>query len=228
MNNPIVRLVELRKHFENGAIKALDGVTFDIARGEFVAIVGPSGSGKTTLLNMIGALDYPTSGQVILNGTELNPQVNLDLVRAREIGFVFQLHNLIPTLTAVENVEIPMMALHTPRPQRKTRAEELLKRVGLGHRRHSNAVKLSGGERQRVAIARALANRPSILLGDEPTGNLDSKTGEEILRILLDLKREEGLTLIIVTHNPELAAAADRVLEIRDGKLAADKSRVVG
>lgn len=228
MSDPIVRLVELRKHFEGGAIRAVDGVTFEIARGEFVAIVGPSGSGKTTLLNMIGALDHPTSGRVILNGTELTPHTNLDLIRAREIGFVFQLHNLIPTLTAVENVEIPMMALKVPRRNRKARAEELLRRVGVGHRLNSRAASLSGGERQRVAIARALANRPSILLGDEPTGSLDSKTGEEILRLLVELRREEGLTLIIVTHNPELAGAADRVLEIRDGKLAADRRRATG
>lgn len=228
-NNIVVETRNLTKVFgDGGEVRALDGVNLIVRQGEFLAVMGPSGSGKSTLLHLIGALDRPTAGQVLIRGQDLATVKDLDRFRNKEVGFVFQLHNLIPTLTAVENVEIPMMALKVPRRNRKARAEELLRRVGVGHRLNSRAASLSGGERQRVAIARALANRPSILLGDEPTGSLDSKTGEEILRLLVELRREEGLTLIIVTHNPELAGAADRVLEIRDGKLAADRRRATG
>ena len=214
-----VRAVDLVKTYEGGAIQALQGVSAEIRRGEFFGIMGPSGSGKSTFLNMIGALDYPTSGEVHLNGRALSKERDLDAVRAREVGFVFQLHNLIPTLTAVENVEIPMMGLGVPRGERRRRAEELLDQVGLSQRLRSIATRLSGGERQRVSIARALANRPSVLLADEPTGDVDLKTGEQILECLLGARRQSGATLVVVTHNPEVVRTADRVLTMRNGRL---------
>lgn len=219
--NDAIRTVDLAKHYEGGAIRALNGVALSVSRGEFVCIMGPSGSGKSTLLNMIGALDRPTSGEVFLSGRALSREPNLDAVRAREVGFIFQLHNLLPVLTSVENVEIPMMALGVPRGERRRRAEELLDQVGLGHRKRSIATRLSGGERQRVSIARALANRPTVILADEPTGDLDSKTGEQILECILSARRTSGATLVLVTHNPEIAPRADRSLEMRDGTLHA-------
>ncbi|HYF00004.1 MAG TPA: ABC transporter ATP-binding protein [Planctomycetota bacterium] len=219
MSDAAVRAVDLVKTYEGGAIQALQGVSVEIRRGEFFGIMGPSGSGKSTLLNMIGALDHPTSGEVHLNGRALSKERDLDAVRAREVGFVFQLHNLIPTLTSVENVEIPMMGLGVPREERRRRAEDLLEQVGLSHRRESVATRLSGGERQRVSIARALANRPSVLLADEPTGDVDLKTGEQILECLLAARRQSGATLIVVTHNPDVVRTADRVMTMKDGRL---------
>jgi len=219
MSEAAVRAVDLVKTYEGGAIQALQGVSVEIRRGEFFGIMGPSGSGKSTLLNMIGALDHPTSGEVHLNGRALSKERDLDAVRAREVGFVFQLHNLIPTLTSVENVEIPMMGLGVPREERRRRAEDLLEQVGLSHRRQSVATRLSGGERQRVSIARALANRPSVLLADEPTGDVDLKTGEQILECLLAARRQSGATLIVVTHNPDVVRTADRVMTMKDGRL---------
>lgn len=219
MNEEAVRTADLVKCYEGGAITALAGVSISVARGEFVAIMGPSGSGKSTFLNLVGALDRPTRGEVWLNGRALSGERDLDSVRAREVGFVFQLHNLIPSLTSVENVELPMMALGVPRAERRRRAEELLEAVGLGARLRSVATRLSGGERQRVSIARALANRPRVILADEPTGDVDSKTGERILECLLEARRREGATLVMVTHNPEAARGADRKVILRDGKI---------
>ena len=218
MSDAVIRTVDLVKHYEGGTIRALDGVSIEVARGEFVCITGPSGSGKSTLLNMVGALDPPTSGEVYLNGRPLSSERDLDSVRAREIGFVFQLHNLIPTLTSRENVEIPMMSLSVGRAERRRRAEELLEGVGLGHRFDSVATRLSGGERQRVSIARALANRPGLILADEPTGDVDSKTGAQIMQCIQEARRQTAATLVVVTHNPELARGADRGLTMKDGR----------
>jgi putative ABC transport system ATP-binding protein len=181
--------------------------------------MGPSGSGKSTLINLIGALDVPTSCVVVLNGRSLSTARNLDVVRAKEVGFIFQLHNLIPTLTAVENVEIPMMAVGVSRGERKSRAVDLLTQVGLSHRLNSVATRLSGGERQRVSIARALANRPGLILADEPTGDVDSKTGEQIMACIHEARRQSGATLVVVTHNPDIARGAERTLYMKDGLL---------
>lgn len=219
MSDAAIRTVELVKRYPGADITALAGVSLEIARGQFFCIMGPSGSGKSTFLNMIGALDTPTSGEVILNGRPLSQERNLDAVRAKEVGFIFQLHNLLPTLTSIENVEIPMMALGVPRRERRQRAIELLGSVGLSHRLNSIATRLSGGERQRVSIARALANRPAVILGDEPTGDVDSKTGEQIMACIHEARKQSGATLVIVTHNPDVAKGADRTLHMKDGVL---------
>ncbi|RRR65475.1 MAG: ABC transporter ATP-binding protein [Candidatus Viridilinea halotolerans] len=211
-----------RVYGERVPVKALDGVDLRIKRGEVVAIVGPSGSGKSTLLNLIGALDRPSSGEVIVNGTPISQVRNLDRFRGQTIGFVFQSHNLLPTLTARENVEVPMYELAISGSQRRRRALELLALVGLAKRGDHLPNQLSGGERQRVAIARALANQPAILLADEPTGNLDTKNTAEIMALLGRLNREQNVTLVIVTHNTEVSAAAQRVVTIRDGKIQRD------
>jgi putative ABC transport system ATP-binding protein len=218
MSELAVRAVDLVKSYEGGAIVALKGVSLEIRRGEFFGIMGPSGSGKSTLLNMIGALDHPTSGEVVLNGRALSKEPDLDAVRAREVGFVFQLHNLIPTLTSIENVEIPMMGVGRDRRERRKTAIELLERVGLGHRLNAISTRLSGGERQRVSIARALANGPSVILADEPTGDVDLKTGEQILACLLEARRRSGATLVVVTHNPDILRGADRTVTLADGR----------
>jgi ABC-type lipoprotein export system ATPase subunit len=219
MSDLAIRTVELVKRYNSGMIAALDGVSIEVEKGHYLCIMGPSGSGKSTLLHLLGALDTPTSGEVHLNGRPLAGERNLDAVRAHEVGFIFQLHNLIPTLTSVENVEIPMMAVGVPRQERRLRAEELLTQVGLSHRLNSIATRLSGGERQRVAIARALANRPSIILADEPTGDVDSKTGEQIMDCIHGARKQAGATLVVVTHNPDLARGADRTLYMKDGVL---------
>jgi ABC-type lipoprotein export system ATPase subunit len=211
-----------RVYGERVPVTALSGVDLQIRAGEVVAIVGPSGSGKSTLLNLIGALDRPSSGEVIVDGTPLSQVRDLDRFRGRTIGFIFQSHNLLPTLTARENVEVPMYELPVRPGQRRARATELLGLVGLAHRAGHLPNQLSGGERQRVAVARALANRPAIVLADEPTGNLDTKTTADIMALLGELNREQGVTLVIVTHNTEVAAAAQRVITIRDGRIQRD------
>ncbi|MFN8474011.1 MAG: ABC transporter ATP-binding protein [Anaerolineae bacterium] len=219
----VVETHALTKVYGNGhQVRALDGVDMIVRAGEFIAIVGPSGSGKSTLLNMLGALDRPTSGEVIINGTPLSKVRNLDRFRSQTVGFVFQIHNLIPTLTALENVEVPMYETKLHGRKRRARAEELLTLVGLGQRLGFLPSKLSGGERQRVAIARALANRPAIILADEPTGNLDSHNTQEIMGLLNDLNRSQGTTLLVVTHNHEVARATRRIITIRDGKVQRD------
>jgi putative ABC transport system ATP-binding protein len=214
-----VRTVDLVKEYDGGAVKAVKKLNLEVPRKEFLCIMGPSGSGKSSLLNLLGALDRPTRGDIFLNGRSLLGEPDLDRVRAEEVGFVFQLHNLLPVLTCVENVEIPMIPLGISRRERKRRAEELLDRVGLSHRLRSVATKLSGGERQRVSIARALINRPSLILADEPTGDVDSVTGDRIMECIMTVRKAAGATLIVVTHNPELAKGADRVMEMRDGNL---------
>jgi len=219
-DNVIVETRDLVKVYGDGAqVRALNGVNMRVTRGEFISVMGPSGSGKSTLLNMIGALDRPTSGQVLVGGQDLAEVRDLDTFRARTVGFVFQLHNLIPTLTARENVEVPMMGQPVGRAERRRRAEELLALVGLADRMDHLPSQLSGGERQRVAIARALANQPALVLADEPTGDLDSQSGTEIIQLMRRLNRELGTTFIIVTHDPAVARQTDRVLVMRDGRI---------
>ncbi|MBN1639896.1 MAG: ABC transporter ATP-binding protein [Anaerolineae bacterium] len=211
----------LVKVYGDGAqVRALDGVDLQVWRGEFVAVMGPSGSGKSTLLNMIGALDRPTEGQVLVNGQDLAQVRDLDTFRARTVGFVFQLHNLIPTLNARENVEVPMMGQPGGRTARRKRSKELLELVGLADRISHLPNQLSGGQRQRVAIARSLANRPSVVLADEPTGNLDSQSGAEIIGLMHELNAELGTTFVIVTHDLAIARQTTRVLVMRDGVIA--------
>jgi putative ABC transport system ATP-binding protein len=217
----VVRTVGLTRRYKMGDafVDALRGVDLAIARGEFVALVGPSGSGKSTVLNLIGGLDRPTSGQVWINGTELSASDEQTLTRHRRqhVGFVFQSFNLLSRLTAEENVALPLMFSGVPEKERRSRARVLLERVGLGPRLTHRPTQLSGGEQQRVAIARALVGQPALLLADEPTGNLDTATGAEIMALLKELNQEQGLTLLVVTHDPEVAAFADRVVRLRDG-----------
>jgi putative ABC transport system ATP-binding protein len=205
-------------------IRALRGVTLEIRRNEYVAIMGPSGSGKSTLMNLVGCLDTPSGGEYWLNGQEVSRLSDdaLARVRNREIGFVFQTFNLLPRATALQNVELPMVYAGASSRERRARAEEALSRVGLGDRMDHRPNELSGGQRQRVAIARALVNRPSILLADEPTGNLDSTTSEEIMRVFGQL-RAQGQTVILVTHEADIAAHAQRVITLRDGRIESDR-----
>ena len=212
----------LKKEYDDGQVQALRGVDFRIQQGEFVAIVGQSGSGKSTLLQMLGALDHPTAGTLNYRGASLAEKADLASYRAREIGFIFQAFHLLPTFTALENVQIPMLGTHRSVAERKHRAFELLKAVGLETRRHHFPAKLSGGERQRVAIARSLANGASVLLADEPTGNLDSENADLILDLIAGLRREQNLTLILVTHDPSVASQAPRIMTMKDGHIVSD------
>lgn len=216
----LVEAKRLTKLYGQGEqqIRALDEVNLCIKRGELVAVMGPSGSGKSTLLNMLGALDMPSSGQVLIDGEDLAAIENKDAFRAMRVGFVFQLHNLIPTLTAQENVEVPMMGILSLK-QRRARSAELLRLVGLQDRRGHLPGQLSGGQRQRVAVARALANNPALVLADEPTGNLDSSAGKELMNLLRELNRSQGSTFLIVTHDLAVARQTDRVLVMADGKI---------
>jgi len=219
----VIGTFELTKVFgDHDPVVALDHVTFAIPRGQCVAVMGPSGSGKSTFLNLVGALDRPSSGLVRVNGHDLAAVRDIDRFRAREIGFVFQLHNLIPTLTARENVEVPMQGIGVRAAARRARAEELLALVGLKDRAGFLPGQLSGGERQRVAIARALANDPALILADEPTGSLDTATGNELIDRLVALSRERGKTVILVTHDPLVALRADRIVTLRDGRVDQD------
>lgn len=219
MKNPIIETHDLTRVYGDGEeIRALDGVTLCIEAGEFVAVMGPSGSGKSTLLNVLGTLDAPTSGQVIVNGQDLSRLRDVDSFRAKTVGFMFQLHNLLPTLTARENVEIPMMGL-LDSVSRRRRAGELLELVGLGDRMHHLPGQLSGGQRQRVAAARALANQPPLVFADEPTGSLDTAAGQELMNLLKELNRSQGVTFVIVTHDPGVARQTRRVLVMADGKI---------
>jgi ABC-type lipoprotein export system ATPase subunit len=217
-----VYLVETRSltrvYGDGEAIRALDHVDLQIKAGEFVAVMGPSGSGKSTLLNMIGALDAPTSGQVLINGQDLAEIRNKDEFRGKTVGFVFQLHNLIPTLTAQENVEVPMMG-HAGPAERRRRSRELLDLVELGDRSRHLPNQLSGGQRQRVAVARALANKPLLVLADEPTGSLDTVSSQALMQLLRDLNRNQGMTFIVVSHDPAVARQTNRVLVMADGRI---------
>ncbi|MEW6406948.1 MAG: ABC transporter ATP-binding protein, partial [Chloroflexota bacterium] len=215
----LIEIQDLRRVYGDGEeIRALDGVSMKIKHGELVAVMGPSGSGKSTLLNMIGALDKPTSGQVFINGQDLAKIRNKDKFRARMVGFVFQLHNLIPTLTARENVEVPMMGQMNVLVRRK-RSKELLELVGMGDRMRHLPNQLSGGQRQRVAVARALANNPALVLADEPTGNLDTEAGRSLMRLLHELNKSQGTTFIVVTHDLAVARQTNRVVVLEDGKI---------
>jgi ABC-type lipoprotein export system ATPase subunit len=219
-NKVIVETRDLVKVYGDGAeVRALDGVNMRVARGEFVSVMGPSGSGKSTLLNMIGALDRPTDGKVLVGGRDLATVRNLDTFRARTVGFIFQLHNLIPTLTARENVEVPMRGQPISARARHKRAKELLGLVGLAERMNHLPNQLSGGERQRVASARSLANEPALVLADEPTGDLDSQSSAEVIGLMHRLNRELGTTFIAVTHDPAVARQTDRILIMRDGRI---------
>ena len=214
-----VDMKNVYKSYENGNIKALNGIDLTIADGEFVSIIGPSGSGKSTLLNMLGALDIPDSGSINVAGHDLTTSKKLNEFRAEKIGFIFQLHNLIPNISVVENIEIPMFTQKLSSKEMRANALKLLGDVGLEDKADIMPNKLSGGERQRVAIARALANNPSIILADEPTGSLDSKTSSKILKQLIDLHEDKKVTLIIVTHDMDVAKLADRVIEVLDGEI---------
>lgn len=216
--SPLLRAEGLTKTYPDGEVQALRGVSLNVEQNEAIAIMGPSGCGKSTLLNLLGGLDRPTEGEIYFRGTPLS-RIDRDQYRAREIGFVFQSFYVLSTLSAVENVQVPMFETTLGRRQRVERAEALIEQVGLAHRRNHRPMQLSVGERQRVAIARALANEPSLLLADEPTGNLDSRSQNEVLQLLDDLRQRQGLTLIIITHSPEVAAAAQRVIRMRDGRV---------
>jgi ABC-type lipoprotein export system ATPase subunit len=215
----------LTREFDEGQVKALRGVDFSIKEGEFVAITGPSGCGKSTLLQLLGALDQPTSGTLFYRGISLPDHPNPAAYRAREVGFIFQAFHLLPTFTAAENVQIPMFEIDRSASERRARALELLKLVGLEHRLDHFPSKLSGGERQRVAIARSLANGPSLLLADEPTGNLDSENAHSILDLIIGLQQEQGRTMVLVTHDPTIAGRSGRILRMIDGRIVSDDKR---
>jgi ABC-type lipoprotein export system ATPase subunit len=216
----VVETQDLTRIYGDGEeIRALDGVNLRVAPGEFLAVMGPSGSGKSTLLNMIGALDKPTRGKVFVGDEDLATIRNKDSFRSKTVGFMFQLHNLLPTLTAIENVEVPMMGYMRAK-ERHERAEYLLSLVGLEDRVKHLPNQLSGGQRQRVAVARALANNPPLVLADEPTGNLDTEAGEELMELLSDLNQSQGTTYIVVTHDPAVARQTNRIIVLEDGKIA--------
>ena len=223
--SPVIQLQNVYRTYEMGdqVLNALDGVDVDIARNEYVAIVGASGSGKSTMMNIIGCLDRVTKGDYLLNGTNVGDMSEADLAKARnrEIGFVFQSFNLLSRASALKNVMQPLVYRQIPRAERKRIAGEALEHVGLGDRMDSRPNQLSGGQRQRVAIARALVGHPAILLADEPTGNLDSKTSQEIMA-LIDQLHQQGQTIIMVTHEPDIAAHCDRVIHLEDGKIDTD------
>lgn len=218
----LIRLTNVLKQYDDGAVTALNNINLSIEKGSFVSIIGPSGSGKSTLLNMLGALDSPDSGQVLINGVDLARQKDLSDFRRHEIGFIFQLHNLLPNLNVQENVEIPLMDAKMPEKDKHRRALLFIEAVGLLDKRKQKPNKLSGGERQRVAIARALVNFPSIILADEPTGALDTKNGQKVLDVLRFVHESIDATLIIVTHDIDVARLADRTIEIRDGQVIND------
>jgi putative ABC transport system ATP-binding protein len=219
MTSPLLEVRNLCKSYDEGRIEALRGVDLSITAGEYVAISGPSGSGKSTLLQLLGGLDTATTGEVLFQNAALGSAVNLDTYRARQVGFIFQAFYLLPTLTAIENVQVPMLALDLLPSNRAKRAESLLREMSMVHRLNQYPNQLSAGERQRVAIARALANAPSILMADEPTGNLDSVNSARIMEILIGIQKQRGMTLIIITHENEIACCAPRHIRIRDGRI---------
>ncbi len=221
----IIRIRSLTRTYVDGVeIKALDGVDLDIEKGEFLAIVGPSGSGKSTLLNLIGILDTPTSGTILLKGKDITGMSDKERSRMRnqELGFIFQYHHLLPDFNALENVMMPMLINGIKSSKAREKARQMLEEVGLGDRLYHRSNQLSGGQNQRVAIARALVNNPSIVIGDEPTGNLDSKSSENIYELLRKLNREHNQTFILVTHDERMAAKTDRIIRLVDGKIVED------
>ena len=219
MASPELEVRDLRKSYDEGRIEALRGVDLCIEAGEFLAISGPSGSGKSTLLQLLGGLDTPTSGEVLFRDAQLGSAIGLDAYRSRSVGFIFQAFHLMPTLRVIENVQVPMLALSPAPRNRADRAEALLREMGMEHRLRQYPNELSAGERQRVAIARALANEPEILLADEPTGNLDSANSARIMEILTGIQKQRGMTLIVVTHESEIAHSAAHQIRIRDGRI---------
>ena len=221
-NNPgriVVRAEEVWKSYEDGAIRVLNGVDFEAAEGQTIALCGPSGCGKSTLLHLFGGLDDPDRGRITVNGTELNGHRSPLRLLRREVGFVFQLHNLIPDLTLEENCLIPTVAAGIDRQTARARLLQLTERTGVSHRLDQRIQKLSGGERQRTALCRALMNKPRILLADEPTGSLDEKTSSIVFELLLDLVATEGITMVMATHDRALAQRCDRLVEMRDGRV---------
>jgi putative ABC transport system ATP-binding protein len=224
MSTVVIELQDVKKIYKMDGVEtpALRGVDLKITKGQFIAIMGPSGSGKSTLLHMIGALDKPTSGKILLDGVDISTLKESDLARLRgkKIGIVFQFFNLHPTLTALENIELPMIIVEQDKKTRQQKARELLHAVGLDHRANHLPSQMSGGEQQRIAIARALANDPDIILADELTGNLDTKTKAEIMNFLLTLQKEKKMTVTVITHEPEIANYAETVIHIVDGKIA--------
>jgi putative ABC transport system ATP-binding protein len=219
-----IAVSSVRKSFEGGRVQALRDISFRVEPGELVALTGASGSGKSTILNLVGALDTPDGGTIEVDGKRLDALPSPTAYRAETIGFIFQAHNLLPTLTASENVQVPMFG-RRDRRTREARAAQLLQEVGLAHRVHARPAVLSGGERQRVAIARALANGPRILLADEPTGSLDSDTGMQVVHLLQALRDQHGMTILLVTNDDDVAAHADRTLRLRDGVIHAEALR---
>jgi ABC-type lipoprotein export system ATPase subunit len=221
-----IQTIDVVKVFDAGLVRALDGVRMTVGRGEFVAVMGPSGSGKSTLLHLVAALDVPTSGTIIVNGRDLRSAGN-ERFRRSEVGLVFQLHNLLPHLNALENVEVAMFSNGMRHRQQRERARELLEAVELSAKENMTPPRLSGGERQRLAIARALANHPSIILADEPTGSLDSASADRILALFRRIRVERGVTIMLVTHDMHVAAAADRIVYMRDGRIVKDPAAAV-
>jgi len=219
MTSPQLEVRKLCKSYDEGRIQALRGVDLSITAGEFLAISGAIGSGKSTLLQLLGGLDVPTSGQVLFENAALGSAIDLDTYRAHQVGFIFQAFYLLPTLNALENVQVPMLSVSANAHNRPQRAEALLVEMGLQHRLRQYPNELSAGERQRVAIARALANNPSILLADEPTGNLDSVNSARIMEMLVGIQQKRGMTLVIITHENDIAQSAPRHIRIRDGRI---------
>lgn len=230
MSNPLIKITQIKRDFVlgNEMVYVLKGIDLEINKGEYVALMGPSGSGKSTLMNLLGCLDTPTSGHYILNGKDVSTMHDNELaeIRNKEIGFVFQTFNLLPRTTALDNVALPMIYAGFTKSERKERAIKVLQQVNLGDRMDHQPNQLSGGQRQRVAIARALVNSPSIILADEPTGNLDSKTSDEIMKLLDDIHKN-GNTIILVTHEEEIAAHAKRIIRLRDGMIESDTLKQV-
>jgi putative ABC transport system ATP-binding protein len=219
---PALEAVDVVKTFDGGLIRALDGVSMTVRQGEFVAITGPSGCGKSTLLHLIAALDAPTSGRIRAHGRDL-VEADHDRYRRMEVGLVFQLHNLLPNLSALANVEVAMFSNGMNHGEQQARARELIGAVGLSGKERVQPPRLAGGERQRVAIARALANSPSIILADEPTGNLDSASADLVLTLFRRIREDRGVTILLVSHDPAVAASTDRILRMRDGRIVSEK-----
>ena len=228
MANPLIKITDIKRNFVlgNEIVYVLKGINLEINKGEYVALMGPSGSGKSTLMNLLGCLDTPTSGHYVLNGKDVSQMKDDELagIRNKEIGFVFQTFNLLPRTTALDNVALPMIYAGYSKSERNARAIEVLKQVNLADRMDHQPNQLSGGQRQRVAIARALVNKPSIILADEPTGNLDSKTSVEIMKLFGDI-HAQGNTVILVTHEEDIAAYAHRVIRLRDGLIESDTTK---
>lgn len=220
----VLRAEGLTRHFDGGAVRALSDVSFEAHAGQVVAVTGPSGCGKSTLLALVGLLDQPTAGRVLIEGQDLAHVRRQSEFRARRLGFVFQFHHLVPTMTLLENVMAPMIPLGVPRRERSERARALLERMGLPHRAGFLPADVSGGERQRAAVARALVNDPPVILADEPTGNLDSHNGQVVVDLLVEHARSQGALVLVATHNPDVARAADRHVELLDGRLVGPPS----